>query len=296
MTEKNVDEWPSLLRKDGNKIKMHFPPGPDQKKFETVLKKFKKKKTEYLLKNEVVITPEQSAEAHEKVAEENRIKNFLDKNSGFEMEIKNKIDDLCNAPTDNSEKTIYENTLFFLEMSFRQLLVLDLKAAAKKGADLQKVAEESTKEWIAALEEMADGPTLEYHELLPQENEVYSPEAWKLVNDPQFRQEAGKLAETATKTTAKAADKKKFVSFYLEQWAEVTEDVNIEGATRFLNESHATMMREVGEGHLSLDEFREVWTEISKNTAAAELLKTAENSSASENFNEWLNDKDEALL
>ncbi|MBU1089574.1 hypothetical protein KKF38_02165 [Patescibacteria group bacterium] len=298
MTEKDVSEWPSLLRKNDTKFKMNLPPGLDQKKFEAVVKKFDQMKIDYLLKNEVAITPEQSAEAHEKVAENNKVKLFLDENPGFEMDVKNKIHDLRNAPTNDPEKTIYENTLFFLEMSFRKLLILNLKAAAKavpadkqKGIDLQKVAEESTKEWIGALEKMADGPTLEYHELLVPKAGVYAPEVEKLLMNPQFLREAGTLAEKK--------DKKEFISAYLQKWAMVAGEANAESATRFLNEAHSTMMQSVGEKHISQEEFQKIWEEeISQNPAAVELLKTAKNgeSKALENFNEWLNEKDEAQI
>ncbi|MFH1546069.1 MAG: hypothetical protein ABIE14_01695, partial [Patescibacteria group bacterium] len=218
-----------------------------------------------------------------------KVGDFLDKNPSFEMDVKNKIHSLRNAPKDDPKKTIYENTLFFLEMSFRQLLVLNLKATGKE-ADLQEVTVEFTENWIANLEKMADGPTLEYHELPVPKAGVYAPEVKKLLMNPQFLRKAGELAE--------APNKKEFISAYLQKWATVAGGANAESATRFLNESHATMMREVGEGHLSLDEFREVWEEISKDPAAAKLLNSTKNgeSKALENFNKWLNEKDEAQI
>ena len=295
MTEKDVSEWPSLLRKDGNKIEMHFPPGPKREKFRAALKKFKKKKTEYLLKNEIAITPEQSAEAHEKVAEENKVKLFLDKNPGFEMEVKNKIYSLHNAPDGESEpkkEAIYENALFFLEISFRKLLILNLKVATKEGVDFQKVAKELTTNFIDTLDNMANGQYIEYHELLPKENEVCAPEVKELLEDSKFLWEAGDLAEKP--------NKKEFVSFYLRKWAgkAVEGEANVESATRFLKEARAILLQSVGGKQLSRDEFREIWEEeISKDPAAAELLEVVENdeNEASQNFNELL-EKEEAEI
>lgn len=227
------------------------------------------------LKNEI--------EAEIKLAE--KATRFLDKNPSFEMEIKNKIHDLRNAPVDEPKKTIYENTLFFLETGFRKLLVFNLKETVE-GADLQEVAEKFTKEFIDALEKMADGPTLEYHELLPKENEVYAPEVRKLLEDSQFLREAGELAESP--------DKKEFISAYLKKWAAVSGEANVESTTRFLNEARAMLLQSVGGGHLTREEFREIWEkEISRDPAAAKLLEKAD-SETSENFNEWLHEKETA--
>ncbi len=303
IAEKDISEWPPLLRKNGTKIKMDIPPGLNQGAFEIILEKFQKKRTEYLLQNGVMITPEQSAKAHEKVAE-NKVKEFLKTNPQFELEIENKIGDTILEPTENYKKGIYERLIFGQKCLIKIQLFDFLKSESQKSeTELKQATQDFINkrlEELLQLDKNGDGKLI-YNEIIPKDSEERKFAKQIFDNAPFFLEmresEIFNLNNPDVEKNTEA--KKDFIKNHLVSFAEKLIDPKTGEATkgsglRLVEMMKTIMLQTVGDRQLTNAEFNKMWSELKNDESVSSVYNEVDKNGESKKteLENWLGKED----
>jgi hypothetical protein len=306
MVKQDTDKWDkSFLQPETFRFELKFAKesaNSDSLATKKVFAEYARKRREYLEGTSSVIkqttddTPNKEAESlfirrpeikrdtTNQIAELKNIfkdaNKFLNEHPEFTMSLDNEITELRNAPIGDPEKAIYENTMLMFKNFFRDSLVMKFSTLPDEKAKLD-FAKKFTKQWTKSLRQMAGGDRLEYAELLPKK--TYAPEVNALLEETAFLMSLGKLAESE--------DKAGFAEKYLIEWAKksiAAGEASLESGTRFMNEAYAIMLQLVGDKHIKLEEFQELWKKIEANPSVIELREKTETAEITEKFEDLL--------
>lgn len=281
IANKDINEWPPLLRKNGVKMQMHIPPGTHQQDLDKVMAKIEEKQIKYLSRvsspnvaqaqselgnlGKEVVTKHTAKKLDSVSQKYKEAAKFLADNPTLLGDLFTTITNLENAPTKGPHVDTYKSAISLFKNHIRTSLIVELADVPREQREAR--TRKRIAEWERGIYKMAGGDkTIEYSDILVDEKGA-PPEIRMMVRDIAFLKDVNKIFESGDPRGA--AEK------WLKKYAECSAAigiVNAESATRFAKESRSIIIQLIGNNDMTLDQARDFWEELSRDKHVGALI------------------------